>query len=152
MESRLISASDGEVPVEHSQFVLQEVGGADAIEIGLATDDDTGVAVGGEGGVFFRSAANDHYGAVRIEVWSQQPPASKEDWDAVLDDVFTASSTGRLDLLGIFQMESTASEVVLPRPGRYHVRVHVAGREAVACSAPLEYPHGVERWLVQIWP
>jgi hypothetical protein len=130
VKSRRVFHTEGEVLVAYRQFVLQENDGADLLALARVRPGD--VSAGGEGGVFLRSSANDHYPWVRVELWSSEPPRSPEDWEITQDDIFTVSATGRLDLTGLFGMESDASTITLPHLGLYKIRVYVRGHVSTA--------------------
>jgi hypothetical protein len=153
MTSRLLFDTEGEVLVAYRLFQLQE--DADALAVEIERDDDD-IATGGEGGVLFWSAANDHYPRVRIELWSGEPPSrppGQQDGDVTRDETtFTVSETGRLGLMAIDRMPSDASRIRLPHLGVYRLRAYVRGRAAAGQRGGAEFFHGVERWLLQIWP
>lgn len=150
MTSRLLSETEGEVMVEYRLFQLQE--DAEALAVEIERDDDD-IATGGEGGVLFWSAANAHYPRVRIELWSGEPPPGQDDGDVTRDETtFSVSETGWLELMGIDRMPSDASRIRLPRLGAYRLRAYVRGRARAGERGGAEYFHGVERWLLQIWP
>lgn len=134
------------------QFSLQEVGGVDALTIERPGDDGGVAAAGGQGGIHFWSSANDHYPWVRIEQWSGEPPRNPEGWEITRDETFTASATARLELAELFGPEPDAPAITLPRPGQYRVRVHVRGCGEASGRGEAEFFHGVEQWLLQIWP
>ena len=56
----------------YSAFYLQESMGPDVGTLDWPDGDIDGpVVTSGDGGVFLRSAGNDHYPAVRLELWSE---------------------------------------------------------------------------------
>jgi hypothetical protein len=150
MEARLVRATEGEVLVAYTLFLLQED------EDGLALDEierpDDDVVSGGEGGLVLWSAGNDHYPHVRIELWSGEPPPSQEAWEAGQDTTFAVSVTGRLELTPIFGAAPDARSVKLPRLGSYQARVHVRGRQEARQRGEAQFFHGIEDWLLRIWP
>jgi hypothetical protein len=154
MASRLLFGTRGEVLVAYRTFLLQEAGGpmAEEIEIERSADGVSPVAAGGDGGVIFCSAANDHYPSVRLELWSGEPPRSEQAWETARDETFTVSRTGRVELTGLFGMPSDAAAIVLPGLGAYRVRVYARGRDEASERGEAEFFHDVEHWLVQIWP
>jgi len=150
MTSRLLFDTEGEVMVMYRLFQLQE--DAEALAVEIERDDDD-IATGGEGGVLFWSAVNDHYPRVRIELWSGEPPPQQEDGDVTRDETtFTVSETGRLDLMALDRAPSDASRITLPRLGAYRLRAYVRGRAQARERGAAEFFHDVERWLLQIWP
>lgn len=167
MESQLLSAAEGEVRVESWLFLLEENAAipdedADPSEedaglldlVAETGDPDPGlVATGSEGGLILWSAGNDHNPRVRLEQWSAQPPRSQETWETVQDVSFSARETGELVLTSISGSPSEdVSPVELPHLGTYRARVHVRGREEAARHGEAEFYHGIEQWLVRIWP
>jgi hypothetical protein len=150
VESQRLFATEGEVLVASSLFLLQEDGGTlDLTEIEGPGD---GVATGGVGGAILWSACNDHYPQVRVELWSGPPPRSEQEWEATQDEAISVWDTGRLAVTTIFGTQSDASGVRLPRLGSYQVRVHARGREEARGHGRAEFFHGIEQWLLQVWP
>lgn len=163
----MLSSSEGEIIVESRIFlILENAGipeedadpsGADTgifdliAEIGYPGDDV--VVTGGAGGLILWSAGNDHYPRVRIEQWSDRPLRSGQEWEAVQEVVFSLRDTGELVLTAMSGGASEdASPVVFPHAGDCRARVHVRGRQEARCRGEAEFYHGVEHWLVQIWP
>lgn len=149
---RRVSATKGEVLVAYGQFALQEGGGAHAIAIPAPAGAEDAVAAGGPGGVHFWSSGNDHYPSVQVEYWSGEPPRSLDDWETTRDETFSVSGMAELDLQGLFGEESDAATITLPHRGQYRIRVHVRGRREAAERGEAEFFHGLEHWLLQIWP
>jgi hypothetical protein len=150
MTSRLLFDTEGEVLVMYRLFQLQEDAQALAVEI---ERDDDDIATGGEGGVLFWSAANDHYPRVRMELWSGEPPPQQDGGDVTRDETtFTVSETGWLDLMAVDREPSGAARIRLPGLGAYRLRAYVRGRAQARERGAAEFFHDVERWLLQIWP
>jgi hypothetical protein len=150
MQPRLRSATAGEVLVAYSLFLLQEDDGDLALDEIERSDED--LATGAEGGVVLWSAANDHYPHARVELWSGEPPVSRDAWEAQQDTTFAVSVTGRLELTAIFGPAADARSVKLPRLGPCQIRAYVRGREEAGRRGAAQFFHGVEQWLLQIWP
>ncbi|MGC1212942.1 MAG: hypothetical protein WA890_16950 [Micromonospora sp.] len=136
--------------VEFRMFQL-----SDAINVGtpLAELDRSGrgLFVGGTGGVLFRSAGNNFYPRVWLELWANEPPPDQGAWDRVEESDFD-SHDASLQFMSV--MASFAGEEIpLPGPGTYEIRAYCRGRDQAAAlhGKSLDY-HGVEEWLVQIWP
>jgi hypothetical protein len=89
---------------------------------------------------------------VRIELWSDEPPASQEEREITQEATFTVSVFGRLELTALFGMPSDASAIRLPRLGSYRVRAHLKGWAEAGEHGEAEFFHDVEHWLLQIWP
>jgi hypothetical protein len=141
------------VLVAYRQFTLQADGDPDALTIDLPWDDPSDIAVaGGPGGVLFRSAANDHYPLVRIEQWSGEPPRSQESWETTRESAFTVPAGPQVILSSLFGPDEDAPEITLPGPGRYLARAYVRGCQEASTREEAEFFHGLEQWLVQIWP
>jgi len=149
MEAQPRSATEGEVLVAYSLFLLQEDDGGLALDEIERPDDE--IATGGEGGIVLWSAVNDHYPRVRIEQWSGEPPPSQETWEASQDTAFTVSVTGWLELAPIFGAGADARRVGLPRLGSYQARAYVRGRDEARQRGAAQFFHGIEQWLLQIW-
>ncbi|GAA2838809.1 hypothetical protein [Crossiella cryophila] len=147
--ARVVSSIAQSVLVENDHFTLHDDRGPapslppDPVDRDLVHA-DLGHAV-------FRSAASTHYAAVRVELWDGEPLRSTaEGWDAkgavevlagsaelVLGPVVTVSETARLSL---------------PVPGRYRIDAASRGRADIQALGPGSYAHGVENWVIRIWP
>jgi hypothetical protein len=149
--SRLVCRTEGEALVAYRQLLLQERGGQDVTVVKLDTDTDDEIAAGGEGGVKLWSAGNDHYPSVRLELWSDTPVRSQEAWELTQEETLSVSATGEVALTTLFGEESDAC-IALPNLGTYRVRVHVRGRDEAWQRGEAKWFHGVEQWLLQIWP
>lgn len=148
-----MAAIDDTVVVEYGQFCLQDMARLHpAAEAPVPASDDW-LLVGGRGGLLFHSAESDHYPAVRLELWSTQPPTHDEPFDATGDATFSTDGT-ELRLWSITAAMG-AHTLQLPTAGTYHVRAYVSGQadiEAAEAAEPASFAEGLERWLVQIWP
>ncbi len=155
---------DDEVLVEHRSFSLVD---ADREWWAAADASDAGSDIVGcvASRAWFRSRANDHYAAVRVELWSSAPaPPAAGQWDT--------SGKGVLDVRGrrlclattvngpVLHAAPSADTtgglqpryLELPGPGSYELRAHVR-RSAEASDLPeATYRHDVEAWLVRLWP
>ena len=132
-------------------FYLQELQAADVAALEASGDTSSGpVVAAGRGGLRLRSAGNDHYPAIRLELWSGLPPRDAGTWDVTGNTGFTASETGTLVAMSPFGEESFAS-IALPALGTYRVRVHVRGQDQARDMGEATFSHGVERWLLQVW-
>jgi hypothetical protein len=110
----------------------------------------------GENWVAFLSGGQDHYASVQLQAWDREPPPTQQAWDLITDVSFLArSGTVRLWAL---TMGPSGDELQLGPPGRYHLRAHCRGREAVRralddITAPAAtLPVDIEAYLVQLWP
>jgi hypothetical protein len=148
--SRLLSQSAGEVMVAYGVFYLQESEGPDVATLEGGDDTPGLVIAAGDGGLQLRSAGNDHYPAVRLELWSGAPPRDAGPWEAASDDGLTVRETGRVVVMSPFGEESDAA-LTLPVPGRYHVRVHAQGQQQARDLGEATFAHGIEQWLLQVW-
>jgi hypothetical protein len=105
----------------------------------------------GPGGVVFGSAGNDFYPAVQVEIWDEPPPSAPGPWDGVETADFESRS-GRLRVRSVEGMPAGPDFTAGP-PGRYRLRAYCKGRGEAAERIGVElYYHGVEEWLIQIWP
>lgn len=167
MTSQLLSAGEGEIKVSSWLFLLAENAGipgddADPPETAEGIFDlieeigDPGagvVATGGDGGLILWSAGNDHYPHVRLEQWSGPPSPDGEEGGSGQTVAFRMRETGELVLTEISGDPSEdVSPLVLPGLGDYWARVHVRGRDEASGRGEAQFYHGVERWLVRIWP
>jgi hypothetical protein len=137
--------------VAYGLFYLQESEGPDVAALEGGDDDPPGpVAAAGDGGLQLRSAGNDHYPDVRLELWSGAPPRDAGTWEVTTEAGFTVSETGRVAVMSPFGEESDAT-VTLPALGPYRVRVHVQGQDQARDLGEATFSHGTERWLLRIW-
>ncbi|RJQ81552.1 hypothetical protein D5S17_04970 [Pseudonocardiaceae bacterium YIM PH 21723] len=144
----MISAFDGSITVEYSQFLLGEFP-LDRDPLTLTAPAGEWIAVGGAGGLLLHSAANDHYPAVRVELWDSDPGAASGEWDHVL--------VLDCDLREQVRLRSVTSDMEpqvlhIPSSGAHRVRVHTGGRAAAAELDEGTFEEGVECWLFQLWP
>lgn len=136
--------------VEFRMFQL-----SDSINVGapLSEFDRSGsdLFIGGTGGVLFRSAGNDFYPTVSLELWVSEPPPDPGIWGRVEQSDFD-SHDGILQFMSVMATFA-GEEIRLPGPGTYAIRAYCRGRDQAAAlhGKALNY-HGVEEWLVQIWP
>jgi hypothetical protein len=144
----LLHALDDTVEVEYGQFVVQETS---MLRSPLALPVPTGewVAVGGAGGLLLHSVANDHYPAVRLELWDGVPPAAPGKWDQVLDLTCDLGSGVRLQSV---TATHSANTLEIARQGGHHARVHAGNQDEAAELDEGTFESGVERWLIQLWP
>lgn len=114
------------------------------------------IAYAGDDMLYLISASNClHYSAVRVESWSQEPPAV-EGWPDREDTTMRLTSIGFS--VSAMMEHPIGPQLELPSAGLYHVRVQAQGRQEllrldrVARVGPEAMPRGVERFLVQLWP
>ena len=132
-------------------FYLQQPGGPDVAALEGGDDVPPGpVAAAGDGGLQLRSAGNDHYPGVRLELWSGAPPPDAGTWEVTSEAGFLVSEVGRVAVTSPFGEESDAT-ITLPAVGPYHVRVHVHGQQQARDLGEATFSHGAEQWLLQIW-
>ncbi|MGK5741496.1 hypothetical protein [Micromonospora sp. URMC 103] len=136
--------------VEFRMFQL-----SDTINVGapLAEFDRSGddLVIGGASGVLFRSAGNNFYPRVRLELWASEPPADPGTWDRIQESDFD-SQDGTVQFMSVMAAFA-GDEIHLPHPGTYEVRAYCRGREQAAALPARSVDHrGAEEWLVQIWP
>jgi hypothetical protein len=148
-----LSAIDDTVDVEYGQFCLQDMARMHgAAEVPVPPHGDW-LLVGGRGGVLFQSAESDHSPAIRVEVWTAQPPTRAEPFDATDDATFSTDGT-ELRLWSITAAMGSET-LVLPAAGTYNVRAYVSGQadiQAAEAAEPASFAEGLEQWLIQIWP
>ncbi|WP_314171892.1 hypothetical protein [Streptomyces winkii] len=106
----------------------------------------------GSGGATFRSGGFDHYARVRVEYWLGRPPELDDTWEEVQE------GTAQVDSTELRLQSATAwvsgNPITLRHPGSYRLRGAATGRQAAAGLSQDEvgFPHGPERWLIQLWP
>jgi hypothetical protein len=97
------------------------------------------------------ASARHHVAALTVEAWDAEPPPA-EGWTGP-QEAAVRLDTGFLEINPLVEGED-AEDITVGGPGRYRVRGYVAGRaELLAATPPPEVElHGVERYLLQIWP
>ena len=153
-ESRRLTSATGEVSVEHSLFQLDDIA---AVPTGDPDDEAPVphapdlVAVG-VNAARFRSEIGDNYPLVTIESWSAEPPEPPDRWEQ-RQEVRLHVDGGRLRFHSLVS-RIPGPEAIDVTPGSYQMRVWCRGRlEARSRLMHGELlPHGVEQWLVQVWP
>jgi hypothetical protein len=140
-----------QVHVEHRMFVAFDP----RHPVGPPLDDvpaDADFLVAGAGGLVLCSAGNDFYPDVRVDVWDQEPPPQPAHaWEETAEATMTAPS-GRLRIASVMRAPAGA-DVTLGPAGDYSVRVHARGRgEAMERLGVELYYHGIEAWLLELWP
>ncbi|MFP8903928.1 hypothetical protein [Streptomyces atacamensis] len=101
--------------------------------------------------VVFTTGGNDFYPEVRIEVWTSRPPHSDDQWETVETADFAAPS-GRVRVRE-WDQGPAGDGIDLGAPGTYRLRAYCRGRtEAAARVGQDLYYHGIEEWLLQLWP
>lgn len=152
---------DDTVLVEYSQFYLVEEDSR-AGRMELTVPDGERWLTTGTGWMVFLSGSSDHYPAVRIEVWSQEPPAEPEPWERAEET--TVETTVEDVRLRALTMQPSEELLEIGPPGHYHVRASCRGRSDVRRAVedafvraheegrPVVLPEGVERYLIQFWP
>lgn len=151
MTARLVAAVDDEMPrieYRHFQFVDQD----GATEPPDGWSDTPGLLASAGRGVLLRTAGNDFYPVVRLEVWSSEPqPQSEGEWEDQDEATFT-SETG-LGLLREWDGGPVGSPLELGNRGSYRLRAYCRGRaQAEALIGEEMFYEGVEKWLLQVWP
>jgi hypothetical protein len=144
----VLHALNDTIVVEYGQFVVQEVS-MSRLALALPFPAGEWVAVGGPGGLLLHSAANDHYPAVRLELWDSTPPAAAGGWDHVLDLTCDLGTDVRLQSV---TATYSAHTLAIPRPGAHRARVHAGNQEEAAELDEGTFETAVERWLIQLWP
>ncbi|MFH8371434.1 hypothetical protein [Streptomyces sp. NPDC018031] len=104
-----------------------------------------------EGRLDMVSAAHTHTAHLSAEVWDGEPPVEDgERWEAREEgEIF--SPTGRLAVC--VTTTKQLDRIALGRPGvRWKARLYCTGRDEARQQEKVEFPDGVERYLVQFWP
>jgi hypothetical protein len=149
MQAERLSRYDTEVRVEHRMFIGHDPMHPDDTP---EPEPDELFLASGPGGATFCSAGNDFHTSVRIEVWTAEPgPQAADVWEISADTTFEAPS-------GTFVVSSTMGGEPVPKielgpAGNYRLRAHCRGRDEAGRRIGVElFYHGVEEWLLQIWP
>ncbi|WP_055564731.1 hypothetical protein [Streptomyces atriruber] len=141
-----------DVFVDNYAFAFVESWDAD-LPVEFPDGFDAGVFVNAfPGRIDVGSAGNTHTAAVTVQVWGGAPPVEDSaGWDAQGEAGF-ASVSGDV-AVWTPSLGRTDDLVELGGKGAWRVRVHGAGRAAVAALRESEEPVvGVERYLVQFFP
>ncbi|WHT18111.1 hypothetical protein N8J89_34145 [Crossiella sp. CA-258035] len=146
--AKVVSSIAQSVLVEQRYFTLHDARGPEPLAPPEPVDEqlvhaDLGHAV-------FRSAESGHYAAVRAELWDAEPGTPEDGFDA----------QGRVDILagsaelvlGPVLTVSEPARLALPAPGRYRIDASARGRTEVRALGPGSYAHGIESWVIRIWP
>lgn len=146
---RRLAGYQWEPQVEYRMFVIHDPG-AEAFTGAVPASGQ--LLLPEPGGVVVGSGGNDFYPAVTVESWDGAPPPDAGKWDAV-EEADMHLPSGRLQAESV--LAAYASPIVtLGEPGWYRIRAHCRGRaEAGSRVGRGElYYHGVEEWLMQVWP
>lgn len=146
----LLGAVDAQPFVQYRFMLL-----CDSLRLDLTPLDDLPwdtmrLLAAGPEAVILRSAGNEFYPDVRLEVWAAEPPAPEGEWDEVEEAQFSAPSKV-VTLWG--PADSLKGELEVPAENLC-VRAASRGREAAkeaSYDADDEF-YGVEEWVVQLWP
>jgi hypothetical protein len=145
----LIERVETEVLVDHGTFDLIDDSGEQQAGLDPAA---TAWLFAGRNMITVVSASTRHHvAAVTVEAWKTEPPPapgwSEHQEAGVLLD------SGFLEINPLVDGED-ADDITVGDAGAYRVRAYVTGRaELLAATPPPEVElHGVERYLLQIWP
>jgi len=151
VDARLVSSDDTEVTIDHRMFVGFDPAHPLRAPLEAVTHEDE-FLVGGQGGAVFCSAGNDFHPSVHVEVWTGRPPhPAPDEWEESAESTFDAPT-------GIFRIASlmgarAGRDITLGPPGRYRLRAHCRGRGEAMERLGIElFYHGIEEWLIQLWP
>lgn len=134
--------------VEFRTLVLCDSDGMNLSPLGEAIAEDGRLLLAGPEAVLLSSAGNDFYPDVHLEVWDREPPAPPGNWELVDSASFSAPSL-QISLTGVNGSEYAD----LPVPAvRLNLRAACRGRDQVADMYDQAFFHGVETWVIQIWP
>ncbi|MCW4353910.1 hypothetical protein ONR57_11435 [Hoyosella sp. YIM 151337] len=98
--------------------------------------------------IFVCTGAQNGLVSIRAETLTGEPAPCSEGWDEVFD-TYVSSVTGELYLwTGTADLLPGITQPLCPRPGTYHVRIHIKGRLANRGWAENVTD---ESYLVQIW-
>ena len=87
---------------------------------------------------------------MRLELWNERPPTGVQGWQSVGESTFTVEGR-RLRLWSVTAAQAD-EDLELPRAGGYAAHVYLQGREAAERLEEATFEHGVERWVIRIWP
>ncbi|BBH68499.1 hypothetical protein ACTI_51840 [Actinoplanes sp. OR16] len=152
----LIERLETEVLVDHGSFdLIDDSGeqdapaGGDWLSPGLPGG---GWLSAGRNMITVVSASTRHHvAAVTVEAWEAQP-APAPGW-ADMTETSVILDSGFLEINPLVDGED-ADDITVGGAGAYRVRAYVTGRaELQAATPPPDVElHGVERYLLQIWP
>ncbi|WP_329460985.1 hypothetical protein [Streptomyces sp. NBC_01431] len=149
----LIASAEGEVLAERNMFRLDDIGSLLALD-----EDDEPPVPDGElvtsayGSAIFSSTLSHHYPRVTLEHWSARPAPPGRNWE--LDaEVHLEIDGGQIGLSSGASRLPGPHRLSVPR-GPYTLAVWCLGREAtrIRHAAGEATPHGVEEWLLRLWP
>ena len=147
--AELVERVETEVLVDHRTFDLID----DSGEQHAPTDYDTAQWLfAGHNMITVVSATGRHHvAALTVEAWDAEPPPAAG-WTAPHEATVRLDS-GFVEINPLVEGED-AEDITVGGPGRYRVRGYVTGREQLLAATPppdVEL-HGVERYLLQLWP
>ncbi|WP_157430598.1 hypothetical protein [Actinomadura macra] len=104
--------------------------------------------------LYFKSAAPDHYAAVRLQHWNGEPPVNRDFRWEEFDEFRIMSANDTLSIWTV-TMGPGGLQIAL-EPGWYHMRALSTGRKAISRKMrdhdlTQGFPRSVERYLLQIW-
>ncbi|SHG26831.1 hypothetical protein SAMN05444320_107253 [Streptoalloteichus hindustanus] len=119
--------------------------------------------------IYVFSGGSHHYARFAIQLWDSAPPQSNEPWERVEYGLVTMLETPEHELWpdepgptvsivdAQLQQDLTTGErkpffLQFPSHGHYVVRGHVRGFDEATRLPEATYAHGVEQWLLQLWP
>lgn len=113
---------------------------------------ETRLLKAGPGGVVLRSAGDDFYPTVQVEVWDGPPPSDQDGaWEAD-EEIEFECPTGRLRVRSVDGL-AAGPDLSPGQGGRYRLRAYVRGRETARDRLGHDlFYHGVEEWLLRVWP
>ena len=145
----LVGRVDTEVLVDHRTFdLIDDSGEQDAATNGGSAQ----WLFAGQNQITVRSAGQYHVAALIVEAWDAEPPPA-EGWTAPHETSVRLDS-GYLEINPLVEGED-AEDITVGGPGPYRVRGYVTGRDDLAAAlttAGDQEPHGIERYLLQLWP
>lgn len=149
---RLLATRTDQPRVEHHTYLLLDPHGEESPLSTADVDEDRVVDAGTRGGgAAFWTGGNDFHPTVRLESWSGPAPAPEGEWDTV-DEVDVEMPSGTA-LVTPMDRPATCEELELGHPGWYRLRAASRGRmEAADRAEEDDFFHGVEEWVLQLWP
>ena len=149
----LLATADGEILAEHNMFRLDDIGSLLALD---PEDEppvpDEELVTSAFGAAIFASALSHHYPLVTLEYWSNRPPNPHGNWERSAEVVLNRGGKHVGLSSGVSRLPGP-HRISLP-PGSYVLSVWCRGREEVRTRAAAgeARPHGMEVWLLRLWP
>ncbi|MGP3927223.1 hypothetical protein [Streptomyces sp. 8N616] len=135
--------------IEYRQFMF--CGNAGEVVLPGPRHEDSQIIKTGDFGLILHTGGNDFYPTVHVEAWPTEPPEQTTKWD-VVEEIDISVPSGKV-MVREWDGGPASDPLHVGPPGSYRFRAHSRGRNEAAARVGHDlYYHGVEQWLIQLWP